>query len=336
MHEHIDEMGIINMNGRIYDPLIGRFMSADPKIPNPRNLQSFNRYSYVRNNPLKLHDPSGFEDASYTDTGTSCAPPPPAPITNSPPTTSSGSPPTPPANTPPPAGSAGTQNPYPAATPPVDVPVNCKSSSCVVTIPGVGIAMTPIGPVPVVIPGPAISIPCPTLPSWPTLTDLGMAGVRIVFPGLGLVLNVNEANDAKPPKNPQPITNPPQAPEIPPDWIITPNPKRPGGIIATPPGETPGSTTGEHIRVDPPGSSPVPGLESGYWVNFRPGQGWYNPGAGTYGGTRGQTHIPTPPGYNIPRPNGYLGGHRLGGGWYNPSINTNDDIKGQIHIPLPP
>jgi RHS repeat-associated protein len=61
MHEHIDEMGIINMNGRIYDPLIGRFMSADPKIPNPFNLQSFNRYSYVYNRPLTLFDPAGFE-----------------------------------------------------------------------------------------------------------------------------------------------------------------------------------------------------------------------------------------------------------------------------------
>ena len=60
MHEHIDEMGIINMNGRIYDPLIGRFMSADPYIQAPDDLQSFNRYAYVRNNPLNLTDPSGF------------------------------------------------------------------------------------------------------------------------------------------------------------------------------------------------------------------------------------------------------------------------------------
>ena len=60
MHEHIDEMGIINMNGRIYDPLIGRFMSADPYIQAPSDLQSFNRYAYVRNNPLNLTDPSGY------------------------------------------------------------------------------------------------------------------------------------------------------------------------------------------------------------------------------------------------------------------------------------
>jgi RHS repeat-associated protein len=67
MHEHIDEMGIINMNGRIYDPLIGRFMSADPTIPHPYILQSFNRYSYVRNNPLKRTDPTGFDDGDGSD-----------------------------------------------------------------------------------------------------------------------------------------------------------------------------------------------------------------------------------------------------------------------------
>jgi RHS repeat-associated protein len=60
MHEHLDEMGIINMNGRIYDPLIGRFMSADPYIQAPDNLQSHNRYAYVMNNPLNLDDPSGY------------------------------------------------------------------------------------------------------------------------------------------------------------------------------------------------------------------------------------------------------------------------------------
>ncbi|OOG37302.1 RHS repeat domain-containing protein, partial [Polaromonas sp. A23] len=60
MHEHLDEMGVIHMNGRIYDPLIGRFMSADPFIQDPSNLQSFNRYTYVMNNPLALTDPSGY------------------------------------------------------------------------------------------------------------------------------------------------------------------------------------------------------------------------------------------------------------------------------------
>jgi RHS repeat-associated protein len=60
MHEHLDEMGIIHMNGRIYDPLTGRFMSADPFIQAPGNLQSYNRYAYVMNNPLSCTDPSGY------------------------------------------------------------------------------------------------------------------------------------------------------------------------------------------------------------------------------------------------------------------------------------
>jgi RHS repeat-associated protein len=47
MHEHLDEMGVVHMNGRIYDPLIGRFLSADPFIQVPGMLQSYNRYAYV-------------------------------------------------------------------------------------------------------------------------------------------------------------------------------------------------------------------------------------------------------------------------------------------------
>lgn len=59
-HEHIDELGLVHMNGRIYDPWIGRFVSADPFIQDPNNLQSYNRYSYVWNSPLNGTDPSGY------------------------------------------------------------------------------------------------------------------------------------------------------------------------------------------------------------------------------------------------------------------------------------
>jgi hypothetical protein len=48
------------MNGRIYDPTLGRFLQADPIIQSPYNSQSYNRYSYVFNNPLSYTDPSGF------------------------------------------------------------------------------------------------------------------------------------------------------------------------------------------------------------------------------------------------------------------------------------
>ncbi len=50
------------MNGRVQDPFIGRFLSADPLVPDPLNGQSFNRFSYVRNNPLAYIDPSGFTE----------------------------------------------------------------------------------------------------------------------------------------------------------------------------------------------------------------------------------------------------------------------------------
>jgi len=58
-HEHIDD-SLIHMNGRVYDSAIGRFISADPNIFHPFDPQDFNRYAYVRNNPLKYTDPSGF------------------------------------------------------------------------------------------------------------------------------------------------------------------------------------------------------------------------------------------------------------------------------------
>ncbi len=58
-HEHLDEVGLIHMNGRVYDPQLGRFLSADPFIQFADNSQSYNRYSYVLNNPLSHTDPSG-------------------------------------------------------------------------------------------------------------------------------------------------------------------------------------------------------------------------------------------------------------------------------------
>lgn len=60
-HEMMDEVGLVNMNGRIYDPATGRFLSADPIIQESNLLQSYNRYSYVNNNPLFFTDPTGYK-----------------------------------------------------------------------------------------------------------------------------------------------------------------------------------------------------------------------------------------------------------------------------------
>lgn len=59
-HEHVDQANLIHMGGRIYDPRIGRFLSADPLVQAPGFSQSFNRYSYVMNNPMNYVDPSGY------------------------------------------------------------------------------------------------------------------------------------------------------------------------------------------------------------------------------------------------------------------------------------
>jgi len=59
-HEHLDDIGIVHMNGRLFDPNIGRFLQADPLIQDPSNLQNYNRYGYCYNNPMGCVDPSGF------------------------------------------------------------------------------------------------------------------------------------------------------------------------------------------------------------------------------------------------------------------------------------
>jgi len=60
-HEHLDQFGIINMNGRVYDPLTAMFFSPDPYVQAPDNWLNYNRYGYCLNNPLKYTDPSGYK-----------------------------------------------------------------------------------------------------------------------------------------------------------------------------------------------------------------------------------------------------------------------------------
>ena len=58
-HEHLQQYGLINMNARLYDPTLGRFLSPDPYVQNPESTQNFNRYSYCLNNPLCYVDEDG-------------------------------------------------------------------------------------------------------------------------------------------------------------------------------------------------------------------------------------------------------------------------------------
>ena len=59
--EDDDETGLYNYKARLYDPILGRFISADSIVPQPGNLQALNRYSYCVNNPLVYVDPSGHD-----------------------------------------------------------------------------------------------------------------------------------------------------------------------------------------------------------------------------------------------------------------------------------
>ena len=68
-HEHLQSIGIIHMNGRLYDAKLHRFLQPDNFVQDPYNTQNFNRYGYVLNNPLKYTDPSG-EERCY---GPECA-----------------------------------------------------------------------------------------------------------------------------------------------------------------------------------------------------------------------------------------------------------------------
>lgn len=58
--QYLDTSCLVHMNGRVYDPQTGHFVSADPTIPGAYNSQSYNRYAYVDNNPLRFTDPSGY------------------------------------------------------------------------------------------------------------------------------------------------------------------------------------------------------------------------------------------------------------------------------------
>lgn len=67
-HEHLPSVfGLIDMNGRMYDSKLGRFLSADPYVQAPGYSQSYNRYAYCFNNPLIYTDPSGYQSMSDSE-----------------------------------------------------------------------------------------------------------------------------------------------------------------------------------------------------------------------------------------------------------------------------
>jgi RHS repeat-associated protein len=67
-HEMLDGLDLVHMNGRVYDPRLGRFLSVDPVFQFPENPQSLNPYSYVLNNPLSYTDPTGYACEAATGT----------------------------------------------------------------------------------------------------------------------------------------------------------------------------------------------------------------------------------------------------------------------------
>ena len=68
-----DEIGLCFYVARWYDPALGRFVSADSIVPEPYNPLDWDRYQYVRSNPIRYIDPSGHMIACSSDSGNGCA-----------------------------------------------------------------------------------------------------------------------------------------------------------------------------------------------------------------------------------------------------------------------
>jgi len=58
-HEEMPQFDLINMNGRVYDPILSRMLRPDSYVQSPFSTQGYNRYSYCKNNPATLTDPTG-------------------------------------------------------------------------------------------------------------------------------------------------------------------------------------------------------------------------------------------------------------------------------------
>ena len=71
-----EELGLVFMRGRVYDPKLGRFLTPDPFVTRVLSGQNWNRYAYVENNPLNYTDPSGFQNEPNVDPPSASPPKP--------------------------------------------------------------------------------------------------------------------------------------------------------------------------------------------------------------------------------------------------------------------
>jgi RHS repeat-associated protein len=71
-HQMEDDVQLINMKGRMFDPKIARFLTPDPFVAVPPRGNAYDRYAYVLNNPLRFRDPMGFETISCNESGDYC------------------------------------------------------------------------------------------------------------------------------------------------------------------------------------------------------------------------------------------------------------------------
>ncbi len=61
-YSNVAEFGLMFYGSRWYDSYLNRWIQPDTIIPNPFDPQSYDRFSYVRNNPVNRVDPSGRSD----------------------------------------------------------------------------------------------------------------------------------------------------------------------------------------------------------------------------------------------------------------------------------
>ncbi len=71
-HQEMPSLDLINMNARLYDPVLGRFISADSMVPDATNWDDYNRYMYVRGNPMRYTDPSGHSPKDKDSNSSEC------------------------------------------------------------------------------------------------------------------------------------------------------------------------------------------------------------------------------------------------------------------------